>query len=665
MPDASYFFEHQVQRPLISGNETTKEQLDYVKYQVSHNRLLLNRFINSGATSTAFYVELKPMSKQALYKAEDVIEKVIQEYQPRLDTIYQAGWSGLESALAKMSQHDITVLGSIAVLLLVIIYGAFFRQVLMGLVPFCTSAMAVVWSLGILAYIDIPINVLCAVILVIVFVVGAMECAHFINAYQRSYTNNPEQPKEHHAAYSLRHVFWPIFFAALTTILGFLFNTLTSINLLVDFAIAISVGIFLNTIVVCFLVPLLLEFFLAKKNVNKQLGQLKNRQDGKGFFALLLRLVISIYEKTVARSKSFILVIFSIVVLGIALAPKIPTEIIPYINFYRDSPVMQKIYDTTKLLTGTRRFSIYINGTEPQAFADKENLRILLSAEQEINQLPETSSTISVASVLAALRQVYLDEGEDMSQYQIPDSTRFLNALLPEVNNISFAGKLLAKNYQAAKITVYYQVYSTAELTAYLDKVNRVLENNFKNTSMIPEVQNTTIAVAQEVQQVFVIQLISICIIYLGIFMVMLAVFKSFKAGIVSVIPNFFPLACIIIFMYVFNIPFYPVTIIILAAVLGLAVDNTIHIMLAFRKFYLETKEVDSAIRQAVHGQFRPVTVTSIALIVGVSVLAFSSLKSTMLFAVLLGFGSLMAWVADMIITPFLLNKINIVKKLN
>lgn len=671
LPDANYYFEHQVEQPLISGEEKTIRQLNYIKYQATHNKLLLNRFVNPTATTIAFYARLKPMSKQELYKARETIELIIQSYQPKFEAIYQIGGLEIETALARMSNSDLALLGSIAILLLIIIYGAFFRHILIGLVPFFTSAVASVWSLGILAYINIPINILCAVTMVIVFVVGAMECAHFINAHQRSYDNHPNKAKQYHAAYSLRHVFWPIFFAMLTTILGFLFNIFSSIHFLVDFSIAISIGIAANTIIVCCLVPLVLGFFLPKYKSNKLLESLENAKsvsgcvNGDGIFVLLLRLVLNVHDKICARSNGFVLLIVTTVVLGIFLAPKIPTEIIPYVNFYHNSPLMNKVYKTNQILTGTRSFSVYISSTEPQAFTDKKNIDQLFSVEQEIDQLPETSSTISVASALAALRQVYLDAGEDMSQYKIPDSKDFINSILPAINHIGLSGGWLANNNQVAKLTIYYQLYTTTQFKAYLDNINQILRNSFENTSLSYEIENTTVGVARDVQQVIAIQLISISIIYFGIFLVMWFAFKSYKAGIVSVIPNVFPLACILILMWSFKIPFYPITIIILAAVLGLAVDNTIHIMLSFRKFYFETGEVNVAIRRAVSAQFRPVTITSIALVAGISVLAFSSLKSTMLFAVLLGFGSLMAWIADVMITPFLLRKINVVNKLN
>ena len=140
--------------------------------------------------------------------------------------------------------------------------------------------------------------------------------------------------------------------------------------------------------------------------------------------------------------------------------------------------------------------------------------------------------------------------------------------------------------------------------------------------------------------------------------------FKKLKAGIVAIIPNVFPLAGVFLFMYVFNIPFFPLTIIVLAAVVGLAVDDTIHIMLSFRKHFRLSQDLDQSIYDAMNDQMRPVTIASVSLILGFGMMIFSTEKGVMLFAVVMCFGAFLSWISDMLVTPFLLKKINIYDKL-
>jgi uncharacterized protein len=653
--DANSYFFDETTRSIILGSEKTQKEVDYAKYQAIHNKLLLNKLINPQATAMAFYVTLKPLELKQLYQARNAIENIIQDYQSQFESVYQISTLEVESYIHQATKHDFTTMGVLALLVLVVIYGVFFGRVAMGLLPFATSALTMIWLGGILAYLDVPLNVLSGVTVVLVFIIGAMECAHFINAYQRSYRGRPDANASFHAANSLRQVFWPIFFATVTTVLGFLFNIFTSVTFLEDFAVAICLAITINSLIICLLLPLLLEVFI--KNDKKK--------SKKGVFSVVADIVLKAHKKMHSKSIIVVVVIFSIISLGVFIAPKIPIEIIPYVNFYKNSSIMMKIKNASESLTGLRKMEVYIEGDQPDAFRSKQNLDKLLTIQRKISELPSTSSTFSMATVIAGLFQVYMDDGDADSEYRVPDSLGFVNNVLSAQEEFPFVGKLLAEDNQAAKIDIAYQLYTTKELFKYIDEIDEILEGNLKGSSLHYEMQNTTLGAVDDVIHIIKIQIISISIIYLAIFLVMWCAFKTYKAGIVATIPNFFPLTSVLMLMYFLQIPFFPITIIVLVAVLGLAVDDTIHIMLSFKKFYKKTFDLDSAIENAVHSQIRPVTITSLSLIVAVALFAFSSLKSIMLFSVLLGFGALAAWVSDMVITPFLLRKINIIKKLN
>lgn len=653
--DASSYFFDETRRMIITGQEATVEDVDYSKYQATHNRLLLSRLINSQATTVAFYVTLKPMLQAQTYQARDAIESILQGYQSHFGTIFQVGDVEVQSYLYQSSKHDAKTIGVLALLTLVLIYGVFFGRLMVGLLPFVTSVLAMIWTGGILALLDVPLNVLSSIAVVLVFIIGAMECAHLINTYQRICKERPSADNTFYAAYSLKHVFWPICFATVTTMIGFACNIFSSVRLLEDFAVTICMAILANSILICLLLPLLLGY--CSKNDSKASKQ--------NMFSVVSKIVMKVHKKIIAKSIFVVIILFVILSCGIILVPKIPIEVAPYVNFYESSPPMIKIKNISKYLTGVRKLEVYVEGDQPDAFRSKKNLDKLLAVQRDISELPRTSGTFSMATVIASLFQIYMDYGDGLSVYRVPDSNGFINKVLSVQDDFPSVGKLLAKDNQVAKIDILYQVYTTKELNNYVHAIDKILGNALESTSLSYEMQNTALGVVNDIMRILKVQVISISVIYLVVFLVMWCLFKTYKAGIVAMIPNFFPVASILMLMYFLHIPFFPITIIVLVSVLGLAVDDTIHIMLSFKKFYKKTRDVDSAIVSAVHAQMRPVTITSISLVVAISFFAFSALKSIMLFSVLLSFGALIAWISDMVVTPFMLKKINITKKLN
>ena len=190
IPDMNNYFITESIKPMLSGHESLPKELEYVRYQATHNKLLLNRFVNPRGTAMAFHVVLKPANRKELVKNRNEIESVVKRYHVNFNKLYQISGLEVENYLARVSLSDSLILGSAALLILVLIYGFFFQKITMGLLPLITSSLALVWTGGVLAYFNIPINALSIVVFIMVFVVGAMECAHFINAYQRSWVSD-------------------------------------------------------------------------------------------------------------------------------------------------------------------------------------------------------------------------------------------------------------------------------------------------------------------------------------------------------------------------------------------------------------------------------------------------------------------------------------------
>ena len=653
--DVQYFFRNNEIRPVIQGSEKSLDQIKQLKSKVIKNKLLHAKYINPQGTAFAFYLTIEPETSQQLYQTRESIEAILTGFSNQFEAVYQVGSVEVEDYLFKATSHDSASLGILGLVLLVLIYGLFFKKILLGILPFMTSIVALIWTGGLLALTSVPINALCSIVLMLVFSIGAMECAHFINVYQRMRREMPDARASFCAAQTLRHIFWPIFFASITTIIGLFCNIFTSIKFLQDFAITISIALSFNLIIICIVLPLLLELVISNK---------EEKTEGASFYSItdiIFRLVGLLKKHYILMGVFLVAFIIS----GALLLPKVPFETIPYINFYKNSTVIQKMEETNKYLTGMRSFPVYIGLKQKQGFREKENLDKLLKLQHDINQLPETSNTLSIASITAALFQLYMDDGDaKLPAYRVPNSSAFIKTVFDSLTSLPQIGRLVANNDRIAKIYITYQVYTTLAFENYLANITNILQTDLAGTSLSFEVPNTVLGMLGDLKHVISVQLMSIVIIYLSLFVIMWWSFKSFTAGIVAIIPNLFPFLGIVSIMYFLNIPFFAMSIIVLAVIVGLAVDDTIHILFSFKKHYLETLDVDKAAYEALKSQMRPVTITSVSLILAFSVLMFSTLKSIMIFSGLLCFGVFMAWLSDMIVTPFLLRKINIVKYL-
>jgi len=120
-------------------------------------------------------------------------------------------------------------------------------------------------------------------------------------------------------------------------------------------------------------------------------------------------------------------------------------------------------------------------------------------------------------------------------------------------------------------------------------------------------------------------------------------------------VPNLAPIILTLGLMGWVGIPLDLFTLLIGSIAIGLAVDDTIHFMHNFRKYYEESQDVHVAVRETLRTTGHALLVTSIVLSLSFFIYAFADLHNLVLFGLLTGFTILSAFVADVTISPALM----------
>jgi predicted RND superfamily exporter protein len=92
---------------------------------------------------------------------------------------------------------------------------------------------------------------------------------------------------------------------------------------------------------------------------------------------------------------------------------------------------------------------------------------------------------------------------------------------------------------------------------------------------------------------------------------------------------------------------------------IGLAVDDTIHFMYNFRRYYDEIGDPKAAVHETLQSTGRAMFVTTIVLSMGFFIYMFATLKNLFNFGLLTGFAVSMALVADYFLAPALMVVVN------
>jgi hypothetical protein len=170
----------------------------------------------------------------------------------------------------------------------------------------------------------------------------------------------------------------------------------------------------------------------------------------------------------------------------------------------------------------------------------------------------------------------------------------------------------------------------------------------FKTTNMLVLYNNM-------LQSLFSSQIQTIGFVFISIMLMFIILFRSVFLAIIAIIPNILPATLVLGFMGLKSIPLDLMTITIAAISVGIAVDNTIHYIIRFKREFSENKNYFDSVKVC-HGSIgKAMYYTSSIIVIGFSILSLSNFVPTIYFGLLTGLAMLAALLASLTLLPALL----------
>lgn len=139
---------------------------------------------------------------------------------------------------------------------------------------------------------------------------------------------------------------------------------------------------------------------------------------------------------------------------------------------------------------------------------------------------------------------------------------------------------------------------------------------------------------------------------FIAISLMMIIVLRSFKLGLISMVPNLFPVLIAIGFMGYVGIYLSMALVTFGAIIIGIAVDDTIHFFMRYRREFNRIGTYDGALKATLLTVGRPITFTTITLAAGFSVFGLSDISNIGDFGLMAGFAIIWALLADFFLAP-------------
>lgn len=641
-------------RDLVEDPATlSDEQLQKIKEISLAEPILQGRLIKHGSHVTGINVNIQlprinenienPKVISFARKLAEEVENTYPQIKVRL-----TGMAMMNNAFSEAAVSDVVnlvpVSFGIMFLILALLVG--------GIVgTFCTLiviACSILVAGGIGGFIGFPITPPSATFPTIILTVAIANCVHILATFHHSMRLGIA--KNDALIESLRINLQPVFLASLTTAIGFLMMNFSDVPPFRHLGNFVAIGVVISFIMSVTFLPALISLLPVRVKVSN------DDHD---------RIMEKLGDFVVRRRSILFWGMCSIIFVLLTGLPRNDLNDV-FVHYFDESVAFRTDSDfTTDNLTGVYNMEFSLESGEPGGISNPGYLHDVEAFANWFRQQPEILHISSFTDISKTLNKNM--HGDDPSMYKIPEK-RDLSAQYLLLYEMSLPYGLDLNNQinvdkSATRLTATLKTLSSNELISIEDHANTWLMTNAPHIKQA-HISGTSVMFAHIGQRNIISMLYATTLALVLISLVLIVALRSFKIGLISLIPNLAP-AAMGFGLWGYMVGEIGLSLSVVSTMtLGIVVDDTVHFLSKYLRARREKNlSPEDAVRYAFTTVGRALLITSIVLVAGFLVLATSAFELNSGMGLLTAIVIILALFADFLFLPPLLIKLE--EKLN
>lgn len=301
--------------------------------------------------------------------------------------------------------------------------------------------------------------------------------------------------------------------------------------------------------------------------------------------------------------------------------------------------------------SGVINLEIVMDGTGRDSLKDINRLLAIKDFQRWAETQPHIDRTVSMMDVIEEMNWAF--HGEDAQYRSLPDNNKLLSQLL-----LVYDGKdlheLVNREYQRTRILLNVNAHGANAIGKVIGKIKERLESH-----PIPGVKWDIAGYGRlfsDQEDLLVIgQVKSFLGAFVQIFILLVILWRSFIAAGICLIPNLAPLYFIFAVMGATGISLDMATCLIAGVVLGITVDDTIHLYHSYLHRLRQGASPVFALARSFEASGRAVIAVSIVLVAQFTLLTASQFQPTADFGLLAAIGLLAGQLFELLLLPALI----------
>lgn len=513
-----------------------------------------------------------------------------------------------------------TILGAFAGLVMAVLL---MRRVATVIIVCVASGFGAFWTVGVMGLIGENFTVLTTVLPMLVLIIGLTDSVHLAFDIRQSHGDGAPPAEATHGA--LRHLTLACFLTSLTTVIGFGSLCVSGIDLIKRFGFACALGCGITFLAVISVLPFLSSTWIGR-------GVLPPKRPG--ISEKWIRAVLNAGVELALRFR------WQVTITGIVLTATlslVAAQLIPENEMSESLPINARsniaLRNIDEQFGGILPSFITIDWPE-SIEAESDEFRQVL---QRIHDICEANSVTN--HPFSALNLMQLRPDGSLSR--VPDEV--VSAMLQK------------ESRRAVVITRTEDLGSATLNVAFADLSERLNELQHQFPAYSFRLTGSAVIATRTVQIMISDLASSLGLATAIIFITMSVACRSVRMGLICLLPNALPLLITAAVLVAIDGKLRFSSVIVFSVCLGIAVDDTIHVVTRFLRELRECGDVDRAIRNSVNAVGSALVVTTSILVVGLAIPITSDIMSNRMFGLLSCIAIFSALLADLVLLPAML----------
>jgi len=610
---------------LADGSPRTREESDRLEKRLAGDRIAPRSLASESGSDFAVNLVLEKGTESRYAKIVDRVSGLL-DGKPA----WVSGVPIFRLQANERTRSEILTFVPLTVLLMALLLLAVFRSWTAVWIPLGTAGLGTWMMLGLMGALSIPLTILAAILPPVLLVLGCAYTMHFLCAVSEAESGQSRAAIENLAL--------PVALSGLTTAVGFVAVSLVRIEAVRD------VGAFgaLGTLVV-------LGATLSAAPAALELHPLRARE--RPFLRWLAGSAALGNLKWVRRRRTPLLAgwcgMCVVAAVGIQLL-RVETDVVLW--FQPEHPVRVAYDAIRERLSGISPMNVVVEAPGSQSVAIPEVVSALAGLTAYLESLPEVGKAVSLADPLRQLHGGFVDD----STQPLPESADLIEQYLLLLDSVPQMGDLVTEDHRVANVLLRLDHNGSDHLL----RVARLAETWWQRYGVAGYRARTTgimheFAYAED--EIAMGQLRGVGFSFVVIGVILYLAYRSGRLALAALVPNMAPVLVAFGAMGFAGIPLDAGTVLVGNLVLGIAVDNTVHILSGFEEGRARGAGAWLALREIYAQAFAPAVTTTLAVALGFLVLGLSGFTFTRHLGVLTSTLMVLCLLVDVWLLPALL----------